>query len=68
MKAQCASPIRAILDLLYQYIVVYREYPTLLNDLWDNYMFDGIDRDELTDKLKFMRTHLTLEQREIFDK
>lgn len=46
----CATPIRAILDLLYNWIAIKEKYPTSLDDFWD-YMFDELDINELSLKL-----------------
>lgn len=53
----CATPIRAILDLLYYWIAIKEKYPQSLDDFWD-FMFDGIDMNELYLKLDVLELNL----------
>ena len=63
----CATPIRAVLDMLYDSIAVRGRYPLQLEHFWD-YMFDELDINELNLKLKEFEKVLNLEQKEIFNK
>lgn len=55
----CATPIRAILDLLYYWIAIKEKYPQSLDDFWD-FMFDEIDISELCLKLDDLELNLNL--------
>ena len=54
----CATPIRAILDILYYRIVIKKQYPQPLDDFWD-FMFDEIDINELCLKLDELESNLS---------
>ena len=43
----CATPIRAILDILFNDIYVLNRYPKKLEHFHNDYMMDEIDYDEL---------------------
>lgn len=62
----CATPIRAILDILYYWIVVKNKYPMPLDDFWD-YMFDELNIDELCDKVEILKNGLTGKQQELLE-
>lgn len=55
----CATPIRAILDILYYRIVIKKQYPQPLDDFWD-FMFDEIDISELRLKLDELESSLSI--------
>ena len=55
----CATPIRAILDVLYYWIAIKEKCPQPLDDFWE-FMFDELDLNELYLKLDVLE--LTLEQ------
>lgn len=56
----CATPIRAILDILYYHIAIKEQYPTPLDNFWD-FMFDEINIKELCSKLDELELNLKLE-------
>lgn len=56
----CANPIRAILDILYNYIVILNKNPNLR---YDEYMFEELDKKELVDKINILNKNLTIEQK-----
>jgi len=63
----CATPIRAILDLLYDWIVIQEEYPMTLDNFWD-YLFHDLDIKELCEKLDVLKKNLTYIQLELLEK
>jgi hypothetical protein len=60
----CATPIRAILDILYYRIVIKKQYPQSLDDFWD-FMFDEVDISELHQKLGELELNLSHSEAEI---
>jgi len=63
----CATPIRAILDILYYRIVIKKQYPTPLDNFWD-FMFDEINKNELKLKLDELEKTLNQAEENIFKK
>ncbi len=61
----CATPIRAILDILYHRIVIKQQYPTPLDNFWD-FMFDEINKDELKLKLDELGLSFNTTEENIF--
>ena len=53
----CATPIRAILDILFNDICVLNRYPKKLEHFHDDYMMDEIDYDELFEKISILLLH-----------
>jgi len=64
---RCATPIRAILDILYHRIVVRKQYPAPLENFRD-LMCEGIDKGELRSKLDELGRHLGSAERDIYEK
>ena len=60
----CATPIRAILDKLYNEIVIYHQYPHNFDD-FNDYMFDELNMSELRSKLSILKKHLTTKQKDL---
>jgi len=58
-----ATPIRAILDVLYMAIVVKKEYPKYF--MMEDYLFEEIDHDELKDKLDILEQKIDTKSRDI---
>lgn len=63
----CASPIRAILDILFNDIYVLNRYPKKLEHFHDDYMMDEIDYDELFKKIAMLRKNFNNSQKDILD-
>ena len=63
----CASPIRAILDILFHNIFILNEYPKKLEHFHNDYMMDEIDYDELFEKIDILRESFNDSQKAILD-
>ena len=63
----CASPIRAILDILFYNIYVLNRYPKKLEHFHDDYMMDEINYDELFEKIAILRKNFNDSQKVILD-
>jgi hypothetical protein len=63
----CATPIRAILDILFNDIYVLNRYPKKLEHFHDDYMMDEIDYDELFEKIAVLRESFNDSQKVILD-
>ena len=63
----CATPIRAILDILFNDIYVLNRYPKKLELFHDDYMMDEIDYDELFEKIAILREVFNDSQKAILD-
>lgn len=63
-KYQCATPIRAIIDILYYWIAVKERYPQTLDNLRD-YMIDEIDFNTFSQMLKTLQDNLSENQVEL---
>lgn len=59
----CATPNRAILDILYNWIVIKEKYPQSLDDFWD-FMFDELDMNELLNMLDKLQNYLNAQQKD----
>ena len=58
--SMCATPIRAILDILFNKIVVQDIYPESFN--LDDYLLDHIDIVELKSKIEILNNHMDKQQ------
>ena len=63
----CATPIRAILDILFNDIYVLNRYPKKLEHFHNDYMMDEIDYDELFEKIAVLRENFNDSQKVILD-
>ena len=63
----CATPIRAILDILFENIYVLNRYPKKLEHFHNDYMMDGIDYDELFEKIAILRENFNDAQKVILN-
>jgi hypothetical protein len=63
----CATPIRAILDILFSNIYVLNRYPKKLEYFHDDYMMDEINYDELFEKIAILRKIFNDSQKVILD-
>ena len=63
----CATPIRAIIDILFYNIGLLEQYPTILANFHSDYMMDEIDHKELESKLTILRENFNLDKKAILD-
>lgn len=61
-QSLCATPSRAIIDKLYHSILIKNEYPRGFDNIWDNYMFEEINKGELIKMLNILELSLSPRQ------